>query len=96
VVGIAPVLKTVIEGVRKGAGITLVGNISPNVELPLQTIVTRQLKLQGSCAICGEYETALDLISRNMIKIDPLISAIVPLEEGPSWFQRLYNHEPGL
>jgi len=96
VVGITPVLKTVIEGVRKGAGITLIGNISSNVEMPLQTIVTRQLKLQGSCAICGEYETALDLISRNMIKIDPLISAIVPLEEGPSWFQRLYNHEPGL
>jgi L-iditol 2-dehydrogenase len=96
VVGIAPVLKTVIEGVRKGASITLVGNISPSVEFPLQSIVTRQLKLQGSCAICGEYEAALKLISQNMIKIDPLISVIAPLEEGPSWFQRLYKRESGL
>ena len=96
VVGNSTVLKTVIEGVRKGASITLVGNISPNVELPLQTVVSRQLKLQGSCAICGEYDAALDLIDRNLIKIDPMMSAVVPLEEGPAWFNRLYNREPGL
>ncbi|MEI6138501.1 MAG: galactitol-1-phosphate 5-dehydrogenase [Mariniphaga sp.] len=96
VVGIAPVLKTVIESVRKGAQITLVGNVSAEVNFPLQQVVTRQLKLQGSCAICGEYEPALDLISRGMIEIDPLTSAIAPLTDGAEWFNRLYNHEKGL
>lgn len=96
VVGITQVLKTVIESVRKGAQITLVGNVSANIELPLQQVVTRQLKLQGSCAICGEYEPVLDLISNRKIKIDPLLSAVAPLEEGASWFNRLHNREKGL
>lgn len=96
VVGITQVLKTVIESVRKGAQVTLVGNVSANVELPLQQVVTRQLKLQGSCAICGEYEAVLDLISNKKIEIDPLLSAVAPLEEGASWFNRLHNREKGL
>jgi len=28
--------------------------------------------------------------------VDELISAVAPLEEGPSWFDRLYRHEPNL
>jgi len=96
VVGITPVLKTVIASVRKGAQVTLVGNVSANVELPLQQVVTRQLKLQGSCAICGEYEPALGLISRRQIEMDALTSAAAPLDEGADWFNRLYNHEKGL
>ena len=89
-------LKTVIESVRKGAQITLVGNVSANVELPLQQVVTRQLKLQGSCAICGEYEQVLDLISKGKIDIDPLLSTVAPLEESASWFKWLHNREKGL
>jgi len=96
VVGHSTVLNSVIAGVRKGATITLVGNVSPLVDLPLQIVVSRQLRLQGSCAICGEYEAALDLIARNLIKMDPMMSAVVPLAEGPAWFKRLYNREPGL
>lgn len=96
VVGITPVLKNVIESVRKGAQVTLVGNVSAEVNLSLQQVVTRQLRLQGSCAICGEYETVLNLISEGKIIIDPLISAVATLEEGAQWFSRLYNHENGL
>ena len=96
VVGIAPVLKTVIESVRKGAQVTLVGNVSAEVNFPLQQVVTRQLKLQGSCAICGEYEAALDLINRGLIEIDALTSAIAPLTDGAEWFNRLYDREKGL
>ncbi len=96
VVGITPVLKTLIESVRKGAQITLVGNISAEVNFPLQKVVTRQLKIQGSCAICGEYEQVLELISQGLIELEPLTSAIAPLKEGAEWFNRLYNHEKGL
>jgi L-iditol 2-dehydrogenase len=95
-VGVTPVLKTLIASVRKGGQITLIGNTSAEVELPLQQIVTRQLKLQGSCAICGEYESVLDMISRREIIVDPLISAVAPLKEGAQWFDRLYRQEKGL
>ena len=96
VVGVSPVFKTLLDSVRKGAQLTLIGNLSANVDFPLQQVVTRQIKIQGSCAICGEYETALELLGRGQINTDLLISAVAPLEEGAKWFERLLNHEKGL
>ena len=96
VVGISDTVKTAIECVRKGATVTLVGNLTPNVEIPIQAVVTQQLRLQGSCAICGEYPAVLDMIARNRVNVDAILSAEVPLSEGAEWFQRLYRKEPGL
>lgn len=96
VVGAGSTVKTAIDCVRKGATVTLVGNLAPTVELPLQAVVTRQLRLQGSCAINGEYEAALDLISSGRINVEAILSAEVPLTEGADWFKRLYSKEKGL
>jgi L-iditol 2-dehydrogenase len=85
-----------IEAARKGGTVVLVGNIAPNVNLPLQKVVTRQIRLQGSCASSGEYPRAIELLASGAIKVKPLITAIAPLEEGASWFERLYNREPNL
>jgi len=73
-----------------------VGNVSPEITVPLQKIVTRQIRLQGSCASAGEYPKAIELLSSGAIRVTPLISAIAPLEEGPQWFERLYAREPNL
>ena len=96
VVGAGPTVKTAIDCVRKGATVTLVGNLAPTVEMPLQAIVTRQLRLQGSCAINGEYEAALSLISSGKMNVEAILSAEVPLDEGADWFKRLYAKEKGL
>lgn len=96
VVGAGPTVKTAIDCVRKGATVTLVGNLAPAVEMPLQAIVTRQLRLQGSCAINGEYEAALSLIASGRIDVLAILSAEVPLTEGANWFKRLYDKEKGL
>jgi L-iditol 2-dehydrogenase len=85
-----------IGSVRKGGTVTLVGNISPEVTLPLQKVVTRQLRLQGSCASSGEYPKAIEWMASGAINVKPLLSAIAPLEDGPHWFERLYAHEPNL
>jgi L-iditol 2-dehydrogenase len=85
-----------IASVRKGGTVTLVGNISPEVTLPLQKVVTRQIRLQGSCASAGEYPKAIELVASGAIYVKPLLSAIAPLEDGPKWFERLYAHEPNL
>jgi len=89
-------VQTAIACVRKGGTVTLVGNLAPMVELPLQTVVTRQLRLQGSCASAGEYPAAIERMACGAIRVDPLISAVAPLSEGPAWFERLYRREPGL
>ncbi len=85
-----------IDCTRKGGTVTLIGNIQPEVTLPLQKVVTRQLRLQGSCASSGEYPQAIELITSGKIKVAPLITAVAPLEDGPSWFERLHSREPNL
>jgi len=96
VVGISDTLQTAISCVRKGATVTLVGNLSPKAEIPLQALVTQQIRLQGSCAICGEYPAVLDMIAREEVNVEAILSAEAPLSEGADWFQRLYEKEPGL
>jgi L-iditol 2-dehydrogenase len=96
VVGITPTLELATQSLRKGGALTLVGNLAPKTELLLQSAVTRELTLYGSCASCGEYPACLDMIARGNIDVDALISAVVPLSDGASWFKRLYQGEPGL
>lgn len=95
-VGISPTVNNAIEIVRKGGKVVLVGNLSPTIDFPLQSVVTREIKVLGSCAIRGEYETVLQLIASGKIQVDDMISAVAPLSEGADWFKRLYNKEPGL
>jgi L-iditol 2-dehydrogenase len=95
-VGIDPTIHAAIDCVRKGGNVILVGNVSPRIALPLQKVVTRQIRLQGSCASAGEYPRAIELMTAGAIRVQPLISAVAPLEEGPRWFERLYAREPNL
>jgi L-iditol 2-dehydrogenase len=95
-VGNSVAIKTAIDSVRKGGIVTLIGNISPTVEIPLQAVVSRQIRLQGSAASSGEYPQCIDLLARGAVRVKPLITAITPLEEGPRWFERLHSGEPNL
>jgi len=95
-VGRNETVNAAIASVLKGGTVVLVGNISPETTLPLQKVVTRQIRLQGSCASAGEYPQAIELMARGAIRVKPLITAIAPLAEGPQWFERLYAREPNL
>ncbi len=96
VVGAQNSILTAINAVRRGGTVTLIGNLAPTVEIPLQIVVTRQLRLLGSCASAGEYRECIELMERGRIKVESLISAEAPLSEGAAWFDRLYAREPGL
>ncbi|MGC2638354.1 MAG: galactitol-1-phosphate 5-dehydrogenase [Acidobacteriaceae bacterium] len=89
-------VRSAIDSVRKGGSVVLIGNITPQVTLPLQVVVSRQLRLLGTAASAGEYPRAIELISRGDVRVKPLITAVAPLEEGPQWFERLHAGEPGL
>ena len=96
VVGVTETLQHAVRSLAKGGALTLVGNLSPAAELPLQAVVTRELTLYGSCASRGEYPACLDMIARGAVDVDTMISAVAPLAEGARWFERLHNREPGL
>ena len=93
VVGANASFNTAVNCVRKGGAVTLVGNISSKVDLPLQAVVTRQIRLQGSCASSGEYPACLDMIARKQVDVDAIISETAPLSEGNKWFTKLYNRD---
>lgn len=95
-VGNTAAICTSIDSVRKGGSIVLVGNITPEISIHLQKVVSRQICLQGSCASAGEFPRAIESIMKGEIKVKPLITATAPLADGPRWFERLYSHEPNL
>jgi 2-desacetyl-2-hydroxyethyl bacteriochlorophyllide A dehydrogenase len=95
-VGNTESLNTAINTLRKGGKAVLIGNTYATVDFPLQKVVTRELKILGSCAIRGEYEVILDLLQTGRINVDDQISAVVPLSEGAAWFEKLYKNKDGL
>ncbi len=95
-VGSTPTIKTAIESVRRGGTVTLIGNIAPSVEIPLQTVVSRQIRLQGTAASAGEYPECIDMLARGKVNLKPLISMVAPLDEGAQWFERLHAREANL
>jgi L-iditol 2-dehydrogenase len=95
-VGRPETVAAAIACVRKGGAVILVGNVTPRVDLPLQDVVTREISLYGSCASSGEYPACIDLMASGAIDVGPLVSATAPLEEGPAWFDRLYEGGSGL
>lgn len=95
-VGKSETVNLAIDILRKGGRTVLVGNISPKIEFPLQKVVTRELKVLGSCAIRGEYEVVLDLLQSGKINVDDQISVVAPLADGAIWFDKLYKRESEL
>lgn len=95
-VGLNQSFNSAIESVRKGGKVILLGNITRVVDLPLQKVVTSELKLLASCAINGEYEAVLKYLQRGKITVDDQISAVAPLSEGAVWFEKLYRKEGDL
>ena len=94
VVGTAATIQSAIACTRKGGAVTLVGNVTPQIDLPLQEVVTREISLHGTCGCNGEYPACIDLLESGAIQVEPLITAKAGLEEGADWFQRLYDGEP--
>jgi L-iditol 2-dehydrogenase len=95
-VGVAASLQDAVAALRKGGSLTVIGNLKPSVEFPLQSVVTREISVNGSCASSGEYPTCLELIGRGAVDVDAMLSATAPLAEGAAWFQRLYQGQSDL
>jgi L-iditol 2-dehydrogenase len=95
-VGISATVQAAVDSVRKGGTVGLVGNLAQRIEFPLQSVVTREISLFGSCASAGEYPAALAEIAAGRIRVGPLTSAVRPLAEGADWFHKLHAAEGDL
>lgn len=95
-VGIKPTVIICVNSLKKGGALTLIGNLAPVVDMPLQSIVTREISLYDSYISSGEYPLCLEMIANGAIDVDNLISEIKPLSEGAEWFKRLHEKQAGL
>ena len=96
VVGITPTVQMAVARLRKGGSLTPVGNLSQTIEVPLREIVVRQLSVFGTTNATGESEACLEMMASGVLDVDTLISAVAPLADGVSWFERLRQGEAGL
>jgi L-iditol 2-dehydrogenase len=95
-VGKSETVNLAIDSIRKGGTLVLIGNTSKVIEFPLQKVVTSELRVQGSCAIRGEYEIILNLLENKKLVVEDQISVVAPLAEGAKWFGKLYRKEDNL
>ncbi|HUV94671.1 MAG TPA: galactitol-1-phosphate 5-dehydrogenase [Anaerolineae bacterium] len=90
-VGIQETVDTALEITRKGGSLTLIGNVTPRVELGLQSIVFGEIAVRGTCASSGEFPDCVTLVASGRIIVDPLITEHARLEDGQAVFDRLYQ-----
>jgi len=95
-VGVPATTRAGIECLRKAGSLVLLGNLTPSIDISIQKVVLKQLKLIGSYAFANEAETSLKLMAEKLVTVDDLISVVAPLAEGPQLFERLRSGEKGL
>jgi len=93
-VGIQSTIDLALDITRPGGSLTLIGNVTPRVEMGLQSIVSREITIYGVCA-SNEYPDCVELVAAGLIKVDPLISEFARIEDGQEVFDRLYHGVEG-
>jgi len=95
-VGFGETFRQAISITRTGGAIVAVGNLQKETEFNLQELVSRELAFIGSYASAGEFRTCIGLIASGKINVGPLVSEVLPLEEGPAAFKRLLEGKENL
>jgi L-iditol 2-dehydrogenase len=95
-VGFADTFRQAVSILRTGGTLIAVGNLAMQTEFNLQELVSRELTFSGSYASAGEFRSCIDLIASGKIDVQPLISEVLPLAEGPAAFGRLLKAEENL
>jgi L-iditol 2-dehydrogenase len=95
-VGYAKTFADAVSITRMGGHVVAVGNLEKNAEFDLQQLVAREHTFTGSYASSGEFRDCIELVASGKINVEPLISDVLPLEEGPDAFDRLLKAEENL
>ncbi len=82
-VGATPTVQQSLLVVRDGGHVTWIGNSAPMVEVPMQQVVTRELKVAGAYGSNVEFGQAIKAIEAGRIQVTPLIELTAPLDKGP-------------
>ncbi|MCK4292100.1 MAG: galactitol-1-phosphate 5-dehydrogenase [Planctomycetes bacterium] len=95
-VGFAGTFQEAISITKTGGYVVAVGNLESRAEFNPQELVARELTFTGSYASSGEFGDCIDLVASGKIDVEPLISEVLPLSQGPRAFDRLLKAEENL
>lgn len=95
-VGFPETFHQAASATKTGGVLVAVGNVTKEMAFNLQELVSRELTFTGSYASSGEFTTCIDLIASGRINVEPLVSEVLPLVEGPAAFARLLKAEENL
>jgi L-iditol 2-dehydrogenase len=95
-VGYARTFADAVSVTKLGGCVVAVGNLEKKAEFDLQELVARELTFTGSYASSGEFRQCIDWVASGRINVEPLISDVVSLQEGPRAFERLLKAEEHL
>jgi L-iditol 2-dehydrogenase len=95
-VGYGHTFRQAIAITKTGGSVVAVGNLEKDTEFNLQELVSRELTFVGSYASSGEFRTCIGLIASGKINVEPLVSEVLPLREGPVAFTRLIEGKENL
>jgi L-iditol 2-dehydrogenase len=88
-VGIGPTVAQSLAVARPGGQVTWVGNSAPEVPLPMQALVTRELTVRGAYGYVDEFVGAVEALAEGQIDASSIIERVAPLAEGEALFKEL-------
>ena len=91
-VGIAATVNQAIKSLKRMGICLWVGNSAREIEVNMQEIVTRALKIFGTYIYThGEFGEVVDIMGAGGLMAERLISKTVSLQEGPDAFKALHE-----
>ena len=95
-VGYAKTFADAVSITRMGGHVVAVGNLENKAEFDLQQLIAKEHTFTGSYASSGEFRDCIELVASGKINVEPLISDVLPMQEGPDAFDRLLKAEENL
>jgi L-iditol 2-dehydrogenase len=89
-VGVGATAQQAVDLAKNGGTAVWIGNNLKQIQIDMQSVVTREVRVQGSYAMnVFDFDRALQMLAGGAIDTDILLSRRATLEEGPTLFDEL-------
>lgn len=79
--GAPAAIRSALEVVKRGGTIVQIGSIPDEVSVPLNTVMTKELRYLGTFRYGDIYPISLNLLATRRVDVRPLISATFPIHD---------------
>jgi (R,R)-butanediol dehydrogenase/meso-butanediol dehydrogenase/diacetyl reductase len=90
--GVPATLQAAVDAVKPGGKVMMVGVAFENAPIRPSSWVTKRMSLRAAFAYSrADYRATIDLLAQGRIRVEPMISSVVPASETRAAFERLLN-----